>query len=47
MTALKQTLENHRKEAQESHKYYTEVIANCSSEWKEMAKLEEMDSVYS
>lgn len=45
VTALKQTLENHRKEAQESHKYYTEVIANCSSEWKEMAKLEEKSTL--
>lgn len=45
VTALKQTLENHRKEAQESHKYYTEVIARCSSEWKEIAKLEEKSTL--
>ena len=29
---IKQTLEDHRKEAQQSHQYYTEVVARCQSE---------------
>ena len=39
-TALQQTLENHRQEAQRSHTYYTEVLARCAREWNEIAELE-------
>lgn len=45
VAALKQTLENHRREAQESHKYYTEVIARCSNQWKEIAELQEKSTM--
>ncbi len=41
MVGVKQTLENHRQEALESHKYYTEVTALCKSEWEKIKALEE------
>lgn len=40
MKDLKQNQENHRDEAQKSHSYYTEVIAKCAAEWKEISSLE-------
>ena len=43
--ALQQTLENHRQEAQKSHRYYTEVSARCTSEWNEITKLEEKSTL--
>ncbi len=40
MKDTKQVLENHRKEAQESHKYYIEVTKSSRNEWKEITELE-------
>ena len=45
VVAVKQTLENHRQEAQVSHKYYTEVISSCNSQWKEMEELKEKSTL--
>ena len=39
MAAIKQALEDHRQEAQVSHKYYTEVTSQCQKEWEQITEL--------
>ena len=38
--AIRQTNENHRKEAQDSHHYYTEVKKKCTTKWDRTVELE-------
>lgn len=45
LTCLKNVNENHRQEAQKSHKYHVEVTTHCTSEWKEIQELEENASL--
>lgn len=40
ITSLKQSLENHRQEAQKAHTYHVEVTKRCKSDWAEITKLE-------
>ena len=40
ITALKQTLEIHRQEAQESHHYYVEITKKCSTKWNRILELQ-------
>ena len=38
--AIRQSLEIHRKESDESHNYYTEITKKCSEKWKRIIELE-------
>ena len=39
MTAIKQSLENHRQEAQGAHTYYLETTKRCKNEWDKIIQL--------
>ena len=39
--ALQQSLENHRKEAEKSHDYYTDIVKKRSLKWKRIMELEQ------
>ena len=45
MKAIKETLETHRHDAQQSHKYYTEVIKRSTSEWEGITNLMKKSSL--
>lgn len=38
--AIRQSLEIHQKESDESHNYYTEITKKCSEKWKRTIELE-------
>ncbi len=38
--AIRQSMEIHRKEAEESHQYYSEVTKKCCEKWKRTVELE-------
>ena len=39
--AIRQSLENHRKQAEKSHEYYTAIIKKCSTKWTRIVELEQ------
>ncbi len=40
ITAVKQSLENHKQDAQRAHTYYMDVTQRCKKDWSEIQELE-------